>query len=78
MATIATLAGQVRADTLGLREIIRHLGRHERVDLIVSNAASEARWSSQPSRRFGKNVVFIAGRRPRLDSRFGLPSTHAL
>ncbi len=41
-------------------EIIRHLGRHERVDLIVNNAASEkhARKVLHKANAFSKNVHF--------------------
>ena len=35
------LAGQIRTDPWVYAEIIRHLGRHERIDLIVNSAASE-------------------------------------
>ncbi len=41
-------------------EIIRHLGRHERIDLIVNNAASEkhARKVLNKASAFSKNVHF--------------------
>ena len=41
-------------------EIIRHLGRHERIDLIVNNAASEkhARKVLTKAGAFSKNVRF--------------------
>jgi agmatine deiminase len=41
-------------------EIIRHLGRHERIDLIVNNAASEkqARKVLAKANALGKNVAF--------------------
>ena len=35
------LARKIRTDPWVYAEIIRHLGRHERVDLIVNSAASE-------------------------------------
>ncbi len=41
-------------------EIIRHLGRHERVDLIVNNAASEkrARKTPESANALSENVRF--------------------
>ena len=56
-------------------EIIRHLGRHERVDLIVNNAASEkhARKALSKANALSKNVRLPPlANKPRLDTRLRL------